>query len=94
MATERSFWKPMGIHHTVNSGEAGSGMARVLILNSAPSAATDEFVFVTQVKTSADLIKSDFTANYNANSGVVDVTDGSDALAENDQISILGMFYT
>ncbi len=94
MTTERTFWKPLGIHHTVLAAEASSGIARVLVLNSVPGEATDEYVFVSQVKTSADLIKSDFTARYNVNSGTVDVVDGSDSLVTGDQISIVGMFYT
>ena len=94
MAKERTFWKPMGIHYTVNAAESGSGIARILVLGSVPTAATDEFVYTTEIKTTANLKKSLFTSNYNVNSGTVDITDGVDSLVAEDQISIIGMFYT
>ena len=90
----RTFWKPIGIYHTVNSDEDGSGMARILVTNSTPAAATDKFNFQVQMRSgnNSGVIKPNVIAYYDQGSGMVHVEDGSDALVTGDEISIIGMF--
>lgn len=94
MATEKTFWRPIGIKHDVTAAEASSGVVLILVPGTAPSSATDDFLYTTEIKTSANVVKSDFIQMYDVNSGTVYIENGTDSLAENDVISIIGMYYT
>jgi len=96
MATEKTFWKPIGIKHDVTAAEASSGIVRILVPGTAPASGspTDDFLFTTEIKTTANLVKTDFTQIYDVNSGTVYIEDGSDSLVAADKISVVGMYYT
>ncbi len=96
MATNKTHWKPIGIQHDVTAAEYSSGIVRLLVPGTAPAtgSTTDDFMFTTQIKTSANLIKTDFNVMYDVNSGQVYIQDGTDSLATSDEITVIGMFYT
>jgi len=96
MATNKTFWKPIGIKHDVTAAEAGSGVVRILVPGTAPASGspTDDFIFTTQIKTTANLVKTDFGQLYDVNSGTIYIEDGVDALVEADVIEVIGMYYT
>jgi len=90
MADYASYARPKMVSHTVNSGEAGSGVAGITFVSKTN---TDDLAFTTRIRTSANVCKSDFISYYEKISGVVYVKNSTDTLVTGDIIEVFGMFY-
>lgn len=90
MADYETYWRPKTVIHTVNSGEVSSGVAGVVFINKNN---TDELAYQINVKTSANVLKTDFKTFYEKVSGIVYVQNGSSSLVQGDIITLTGSFY-
>ena len=90
MADFTSFHRPKAVVHTVNSGEASSGVAGIVFIDKTN---TDDLAYTLKVRTSANVLKTDFTTYYEPVSGIVYVKNGSSSLVTNDVCEVFGMFY-
>lgn len=94
MSRSYSYQRPKYVNDTVTSGEAGVGSKSILIPNTAPIEATDEFIYNINIKRSNIDKTADAKHFYDINSGTVVVrTNSTDyVLTEGDEITIAGTY--
>jgi hypothetical protein len=90
---EKTFQRPMSIRDTITATQESSGSITCTIVTTVPSAGTDDFLFVHQIKRAGVEIPG-FKAAYSQTSGTLLVENaGSAALTSGDVLTILGTFY-
>ena len=90
-----TYYRTKGVIHTVNAGEAGSGL---VVLGYDPVSAgenpTNELMSIVQVTTSAGVTKSGFSKVYDKNSGILTLAnEGSFSFVTNDIVELFGCWY-
>lgn len=94
MSRQYTYARPKFIVDTVTSGEALAEIKSILVPNTAPSSATDTFIYNINIKRSNVDVTNKAIHFYNVNSGTVVVqTNSTDyVLTENDEITISGSY--